>query len=565
MVYSRRAFELLRKRFANIESNTSGAQSEQKLQRGTFAAHIDRLDRARDAASTAESFDAFQLAQASSVGQRVAQMAIRFAAQGGELAKVIRERQDAEAKLALTDKALLDALGQSPATRNNSRIASLREQVSNLEKALIEQTRAISSRFPEYDALVSPVPIAVAELQKLLKPDEAMVTYLTDEKAGTFAWVSRGEKIEFVRLDITSKQLSFQVASLRAQLDPAQNQRLQQFNLQASQTLYRKIFAPLEASLAGARHIILVPDGALQSLPFSVLVDKIDMNAKSNTWLADRFAFSTIPSVSALRALRTLNGPAMSDIPFVGFGNPVLGGRPGERRGVAARSIFAADASSSTGQGPINMADVDAIRQADPLPETANELRALAKTLSAPETALYLQDRATETAVKQMDLSRHRVIAFATHGVMAGEMNGMVEPGLILTPPKVGTVLDDGYLTASEVAQLKLSADWVLLSACNTAAPDGTVGAEGLSGLARAFFYAGARSLLVSNWYVESESAVLITTEMLKSYAADAMLGKGEALRVSMQKLRNNPKYTHPLYWAPFTVVGEGGATAERK
>ena len=492
-------------------------------------------------------------------------MAVRFAAQGGELAKVIRERQDAETKLAFTDKALLDALGQPPANRNNSRIAALREEGAGLKKALIEQSRTISSRFPEYDALVSPAPIAVSDLQKLLKPDEAMVAYLTDDKAGTFAWVLRSDRIDFRRLDTTNKQLASQVMMLRSQLDPMQNQQAQAFDVKAANALYQKIFAPLETSLAGARHVILVPDGALQSLPLSVLVDKFDADAKPNTWLADRYAFSTIPSVAALRALRTFNRPALGDIPFVGFGNPVLGGQPGERRSLAARSIFTADASSSNGQGPICVADVNAIRQADPLPETADELRALAKTLAAPETALYLQNRATETAVKQMDLSRHRVIAFATHGVMSGQMSGMVEPGLILTPPKEGTVLDDGYLTASEVAQLKLSADWVLLSACNTAAPDGTVGAEGLSGLAKAFFYAGARSLLVSNWYVESESAVLITTEMLKSYATDAKLGKAEALRVSMQKLRSNPKFMHPLYWAPFTVVGEGGAVAGKQ
>ncbi len=560
IVYSRRAFELLRKRFAVMAGSVSGAQSEQKLKRGTFVAHISRLDRIRDTGAISESFDAFQLAQASSVGQSVAQMAVRFAAQGGELAKVIRERQDAEAKLVNTDKALLDALGQTPATRDNARIAALREEFAGLEKALIEQTRTISIRFPEYDALVSPAPIAVSELQKLLKADEAMVSYLTDERAGTFAWVLRADRIDFLRLDITSKQLVAQVTALRSLLDPMQNQQVKPFDVKAANALYQKVFAPLEASVSGARHIILVPDGALQSLPFSILVDKFEPDAKSNTWLADRYAFSTIPSVAALRALRTFNRPALGDIAFVGFGNPVLGGQPGARRGLAARAIFAPDASSSTGQGTIYIADVNAVRQADPLPETADELRALAKTLAAPETALYLQSYASETAVKQMDLSRHRVIAFATHGVMAGEMSGMVEPGLILTPPKEGTVLDDGYLTASEVAQLKLSADWVLLSACNTAAPDGTVGAEGLSGLAKAFFYAGARSLLVSNWYVESESAVLITTEMLKSYAADAKLGKAEALRVSMQKLRSNSKFSHPLYWAPFTVVGEGGA-----
>ena len=221
------------------------------------------------------------------------------------------------------------------------------------------------------------------------------------------------------------------------------------------------------------------------------------------------------------------------------------------------RGLFSRGTSGVAGTG---IADVEAIRQAASLPETADELRALAKTLSAAPSSVHLANSATETRAKEMDLSRYRVLAFATHGVMAGEIKGIAEPGLILTPPEKGTVQDDGYLSASEVAQLKLNADWVLLSACNTAAPDDAPGAEGLSGLAKGFFYAGARSLLVSNWYVVSDATVLITTEMLKNYADNPKLGKAEALRQSMQKMRADPKYSHPLFWAPFMVVGEGGA-----
>ena len=103
-----------------------------------------------------------------------------------------------------------------------------------------------------------------------------------------------------------------------------------------------------------------------------------------------------------------------------------------------------------------------------------------------------------------MDLSDYRILAFATHGLVSGEMKGLAEPALVFTPPESGTEADDGLLTASEIATLELDADWVILSACNTAAADGTPGAEGLSGMAKAFFYAGARALLVSHWSVNS-------------------------------------------------------------
>lgn len=186
----------------------------------------------------------------------------------------------------------------------------------------------------------------------------------------------------------------------------------------------------------------------------------------------------------------------------------------------------------------------------------------MAKTLRAGDGALWLRERATERTVKSLDLAKYRVIAFATHGVMAGEIGGIAEPGLILTPPEVASAEDDGYLSASEVAQLRLNADWVLLSACNTAASDGTPGAEGLSGLAKAFFFAGSRSLFVSHWPVASEATVLLTTAMLRDYESNPTLGKSEAHRKAMLALMNtpgHPEYSHPFFWAPFVVVGEGG------
>ena len=207
-----------------------------------------------------------------------------------------------------------------------------------------------------------------------------------------------------------------------------------------------------------------------------------------------------------------------------------------------------------------SIVDVAELKSLGRLTDTAVELKAIAKTLGTDSKSLYLAERATETRVKNMDLSNTRIISFATHGLVAGQLKGVQEPGLVLTPPEKGSVKDDGYLTASEIAQLKLNADWVILSACNTASSDGTPGAEGLSGLAKAFFYAGSRSLLVSHWPVMSSAATALTTRMLKE-AKDKTVGRAEALRRSMIALMNNTKsdyLSHPMFWAPFSVVGEG-------
>jgi CHAT domain-containing protein len=154
---------------------------------------------------------------------------------------------------------------------------------------------------------------------------------------------------------------------------------------------------------------------------------------------------------------------------------------------------------------------------------------------------------------------------FATHGALTGQVLGLAEPGLLLTPPVKGTSdphaleRDDGFLTASEIATLKLDADWVILSACNTAGGAGET-AEALSGMARAFFYAGARALLVSHWEVGSDAAVKLTTRAFAELKANPGIGRSEALRRSMRDLimNGNLVEAHPSMWAPFVVVGEG-------
>ena len=154
-------------------------------------------------------------------------------------------------------------------------------------------------------------------------------------------------------------------------------------------------------------------------------------------------------------------------------------------------SPVAVGEQSSTSATPRDIADVEVIRDWPSLPDTAGELRSLARTLGVDEEALILGTEATETRIKSAALDDYKVLAFATHGLVGGEIEGLVEPALVLTPPEVGSEADDGLLTASEVALLKLDANWVILSACNTAAADGTPGAEGLTGLAKAFSYAG--------------------------------------------------------------------------
>jgi CHAT domain-containing protein len=201
------------------------------------------------------------------------------------------------------------------------------------------------------------------------------------------------------------------------------------------------------------------------------------------------------------------------------------------------------------------------------LPETAFELRCVAQSLGVPESQILLRGKATETAVKQAPLDRYQIVYFATHGLLASETKqvtgSLAEPALMLTPPQVPTDADDGLLTASEITQLKLNADWVVMSACNTAGAADTQSGEALSGLARAFFYAGARALLVSHWAVDSDATVLLTTRTFAELRQNAVIGRAEALRRTMQAViedKARPDAAHPSFWAPFVIVGDGAA-----
>jgi CHAT domain-containing protein len=350
------------------------------------------------------------------------------------------------------------------------------------------------------------------------------------------------------------------------------------FDLALSHHLYKHLLGPAEDLLRGKTHLIEVPYGVLTSLPLQVLITdgpvvvhpglKDLAMFREAHWLIRRHAVSVIPSVSSLEGLRVhAKRHGERQRPLVGFGNPRFTTAPvvarSDKRGRSRSTIQVASAMRTRGFSSYwRGAEVNltALRGLPELPETEQELKTVARSLGAPLRDLRFSTAATETAVKQMDLSAYRIVYFATHGLVAGEVQGLGEPALVLTPPDTPSALDDGLLTASEVAQLRLNADWVVLAACNTAAGD-TPGADALSGLARAFFQAGARALLVSHWRVGSEAAAKLTTSTFDQQRRAPDIGRAEALRRAMLAYMadsNDPWSGHPGFWAPFSVVGEG-------
>jgi CHAT domain-containing protein len=180
---------------------------------------------------------------------------------------------------------------------------------------------------------------------------------------------------------------------------------------------------------------------------------------------------------------------------------------------------------------------------------------------------------ATEARLKSEDLTGLSVLALATHGLLAGQAAeaGVRETGLVLTPPDQPSATDDGLLTATEVASLKTDAAWVVLSACNTASGDGSSGAEGLSGLARSFFFAGAQSLLVSHWPVRDDVAAVMTVKVLELQSQHPNWSRAQALQAAMRAIREDTggdaeggSWAHPNAWGPFTLVGDPAPASRR-
>lgn len=490
----------------------------------------------------------------------------------GELSKAIGARapavMDIHRRMEAAEKALP---GYAAFT---ARRESLRSDMDRSEREVQAARGEIVRAYPSYVALSDPKPLAVAEVQSLLRADEALVAILVGS-ARSFAWALTRERVEWAEIDAGAQALADQVAALRSALDPLAQQDaeggaggqagvVRRFDLDRAHALYRLVLAPVAATFAGKRHLVVVPTGPLTSLPLQVLVTAPppagtppDQALRDAAWLIRSYALSVLPSVQSLSALRRLAPGPVGARPFFGMGDPVLQGPdPADRQRGSAKRTAATRPASFYRNG---LADIRAVRELTPLPDTADELRTIAKVLGAPADAVNLREAASETNVKSAPLSEYRIVHFATHGLVAGDLSGLAEPALVLTPPEVPTEANDGLLTASEIATLSLNADWVVLSACNTAAGSGSEGAEALSGLARAFFYAGARALLVSHWAVYSTAATELTTKTFATLAASPGLGRSEAFRRAMLDLIAAGK--PPAYWAPFVVVGEGGST----
>jgi CHAT domain-containing protein len=493
-------------------------------------------------------FSAAQLARGGVTAEAIQAMAARATANNPDIAAVVRTLQDAQARVVDLRAQVANQMRLKPQDRKPQDAQLLQDGLTQAETDAADAEERLQAQFPRYAGLVRPSQVSADEVNRLLRPGEALLLVVT-APSSTYLLLVRDGQVHVNKTAITAAELAERITALRQTLHLTDAGLLRPFDVEDAQRLYDVLLAPLKDDLAGLHHLIFAGNGPLLSLPLGLLVRPSNSSEAAPAFLQRDFAISVVPTVATFRDLRQAPERAAAAQPFLGFGDPDFSGAPGDQRGLMRLTKQCrADVAIEIGE----------IRDLAGLPETETELRGIAATLDATEDSVVLGADATKANLLGRDLAQYRVLAFSTHGLLANQLDCQDEPALVLSLPPGATKGSDALLTASEVASLHLDADWVLLSACNTAGAEGLTG-EALSGLTRAFFYAGGRSVMATHWPVQSEATVRLTTLTFDNYAREPLLGKAGALQQAQLTLLDDPKTAHPIFWAPFVLVGDGG------
>lgn len=480
-----------------------------------------------------------------------------------EIARIMVQLLFLEREIVSLERRLLLAPLQSNSSEKTGDQLSAEEIAQLLNKARSDAAATrerLEEEYPGFSDLINPKPLRIEDTQKLLKENELLLLTFSG-RTDAFVWALTQKSAKIYKGELNRFQVEELVRSIRTSVKIRPKQPLPLFDRESAFKLFSGLFGQIEELDSVDREVLLVVDGALASLPPGILVMEKPTGTSDNAedlratkWWALNHPLTVLPAVSSLRLLRNPlategNGSHSNQLlKFGGFGAPALA--------PAKEPVQILDPAMFLRSGS---ADVKRVRELTSLPQTEAEIRSIASLFEPDAARLFLGEQNTETNVRNSPLDTFSLIAFATHGLLAGEI-GQDEPSLVFTPPRQDTDIEprnDGLLTASEIAGLAFRARLILLSACNTAS-GGSLGARPLSGLAKSFFFAGAESLLVSHWPVLDEVAPIVTARIVKEAMDAPSISWAEAHRRALKKIfeSKHDLLSEPAAWAPFMIVG---------
>lgn len=394
---------------------------------------------------------------------------------------------------------------------------NLEAQIDQVQDAMAQLETEIRKRDPHYAEVRYPTPLHAEQIQSLVDDRTALLHYFVGKEA-SFLFVVTRKGLELHRLPGASP-LADEISRLRTLIQVRGPRSLPRFQETAA-NLYSVLLAPAASALTGKSRLLIAPDGPLYLLPFeALLTGNRGSSYRDLPYLLRRFEISYIPSASVLADLQKSRSPGNAEKSFLAFADPSYGGSSTtEERG-------------PTGSGG-SLAE---------LPESGAEVRRIA-ALYPGKSMLYLGPAATRKNVQESVYLRTTPrVHFALHGTVDADH-----------PELSGLELSDGRLQVFDIFNLKMNADLLTLSACQTALGKEVHG-EGMIGLTRAFLYAGARSIVVSLWPVVDRS----TSDFMYDTYRSLGTGKTAALRQAKLAMISSKDYSAPYYWAPFILSGD--------
>jgi CHAT domain-containing protein len=517
----------------------------------------------RSGVSLADLVDALTLLQTSETDDDIAAAASRQKQIPGVSAAQLRQLQDMQ-QAARGAQRVVGDLSRS-ADAEPARMAALSAEANATSERLAKYLAELQRTAPAVAQAFGGTTPSIADIQSRLGAQDGLVSFVPVGEQ-TFALLVTKSGVEHRMLPLSPTEAKTLVKRVRDSVTFNDAVQVPSFDVEASKALHAKLFGWAARSLAPVKSLTVVSGGTLGSIPFSLLLEPSASGAdyRSMPWLIKSMAVTHMPSIASWYAVSSNSTPVRSGS-FIAWADPDFSG---EASGAASttRSVRKAVRSAEQrglevrpGQLPANLGTM-----LPPLPETKAEAQAVARALKASaQSDVVAGNKATRASVIALSesgaLAQKGVVMFATHGLAPAQVPGLFQPALAMAREPGST--QPSLLQLDDVVGLRMNADWVLLSACNTASAD-RAGGDSMSGLARGFFFAGARSLLVTHWEVESESAAAITTKTMGRYASNTRLTRAQALQETAIELieakLTSQEWANPAFWAAYALVGDG-------